>query len=104
MIKNDTVYRPSTNNPADYRSRHPVASTSEHGRKFTEEYIDYVCETGFSKALSNTEVSQATQQDSMLQNMIKCQQTGLWHEFKHGQKMSIYAKLSSELSGIVDDD
>ena len=34
----------------------------------------------------------------MLQNVIKCQQTWLWHEFKNCEEMSIYGKLSSELS------
>ena len=79
----NTVYRPGADNPADYMSRHPVASTSERGRKVTEEYINYVCETACPKALSHIEVIQATQQDPMLQNVIKCQQTGLWHEFKY---------------------
>jgi hypothetical protein len=94
----NTVYRPGADNPADYMSRHPVASTSERGRKVTEEYINYVCETVCPKALSHIEVIQATQQDPMLQNVIKCQQTGLWHEFKNCEEMSIYGKLSSELS------
>jgi len=46
----NTVYRPGADNPADYMSPH-VASTSERDMKVTEEYINYVCETAYPKAL-----------------------------------------------------
>ena len=91
----NTVYRPGADNPADYMSRHPVASTSV--TRVTEEYINYVCETTCSKALSHIEVIQATQQDPMLQNVIKCQQTGLWHEFKTVKKCQYRENCSVNL-------
>jgi len=94
LALNDGVYVYSnihstqcTNNPADCMSRHPVASTYERGRKSTEEYVNYVCETACPKVLLFTEIIQATQQDSMLQNVIKCQQTMLWHEFIQCEEM-----------------
>jgi len=79
-------------------SRHPVRSTCTRGRKVTEEYVNYVCESLCPKALSVDEVVKATVEDPMLQNVISCVRDGQWYRYKQREEMLSYEKLASELS------
>lgn len=92
------VYRPGSTNPADYMSRHPIASTCARGRKVTEEYVNYVCESVCPKAVSVQDVIKSTQDDPMLQNVINCVINGQWYRFKGCEEVPSYEKIASELS------
>lgn len=95
-----TVYRPGVNNPADYMSRHPIPSTCERGRKVTEDYVNYVCQSSCPKAVSVAEVLQATRDDAMLANVIDCvsASTSQWYKYKNCEEMTAYEKVANELS------
>ena len=60
------VYRTGANNLADYMSRHPIPPSCTYGRRLTEEYIYYVCDTPCPKAISPRNVIRATEEDYML--------------------------------------
>ena len=93
-----TEYRPGANNPADYMSRHPLPSTNVRGRKVTEEYINFVCESSCPKALSVEDIRKATQEDALLQNVMLCIVSGQWHKYRQCEEMAIFQKVAPELS------
>nr|XP_039265623.1 uncharacterized protein LOC120341214 [Styela clava] len=91
------VHRPGKTNPADYMSRHPIEMQNVHSDKVTEEYVNYVCENTCPKAIKLCEIKSASENDSVIQNVIKSLQNNLWYKYEDCGEMSIFAKIASEL-------
>nr|XP_039254390.1 uncharacterized protein K02A2.6-like [Styela clava] len=91
------VHGPGKTNPADYMSRHPIEMQNKHSDKGTEEHVNYVCENTCPKAIKLCEIKSASENDSVIQNVIKCLQNNLWYKYKDCEEMSIFAKIASEL-------
>ena len=61
----NVIYKSGADNPADYLSRHST-SVSRKQEKTTEEYINFIVRNSVSKAMTLDEISQATDQDRVL--------------------------------------
>nr|XP_039261226.1 uncharacterized protein LOC120337496 [Styela clava] len=90
------LYLYGKTNPADYMSMHPIEMQNVHSDKVTEEYVNYVCENTCPKAIKLCEIKSASENDSVIQNVIKCLQNNLWYKYKDCEEMSIFAKIASE--------
>ena len=78
-------YRPGHDNPADYMSRHPCQSSTQHAQVSAEQSVaeQYVaCIASFSApyALTLDEIRNATKSDETLQHVIETCQTNRWHQ------------------------
>ena len=61
-------YKPGTNNPADYLSRHPT-STSSKQEAMTEDHINLIAHSSVPKTLTLKEVETATNADKTLRGV-----------------------------------
>ena len=75
-------YRKRDGNPADYLPRHPSKQTIAASReeKIAEEYVNYIAMTSTPKALTVSELEEATKADVTLQAVSKAIETGNWYE------------------------
>lgn len=92
-----TEYRPGANNPADFMSRSPQKSSPGEGRKVTENYVRYVCESSSPKAISKQVLEEATREDHTLQQVITSITTGEWYKY-NDKEMSLYERIQDQLS------
>ncbi|KAK7094703.1 hypothetical protein V1264_006216 [Littorina saxatilis] len=78
-------YRPGKDNPADYLSRHPGhATASSHEEKIAEEFVNFTAMSSTPDAITLEDVQTATANDPVLQAIMKCVNSGRWHENTHG--------------------
>ena len=77
-------YKPGTDNPADYMSRHPSNKNIVSGRqeKMAEQYVNFILDSDVPTALTLEEIQSATAQGPTLQTVIKNLNTGRWQEVK----------------------
>ncbi|XP_064637161.1 uncharacterized protein K02A2.6-like [Lineus longissimus] len=73
-------YRPGKDdkNPADFMSRHPVASSDDPDHTDDYLYINYLCTNAIPKAMTFDEVQACTNADPVLQKVKKSIETGNW--------------------------
>ena len=95
-------YKPGPDNPADYTSRHPMSSESSDESFTTEdEYVSYVIKNAVPKAMTLTEVENATRQDSVLQAVMLSLKSGIWSKPTHNvstSELSRFEKVKDELT------
>ena len=75
-------YRPGADNPADFLSRHPVASSNSrtaHERTIAEEYVNFLIDHATPKAVTCREISTTTAGDPTLQAVVKALKSDQWH-------------------------
>lgn len=74
-------YRKGEDNPADYMSRHPARHTQPVSRqeKVAEEYVNYIAATSAPKALTLSQIAEATARDPTLQAVMEAVRTNKWH-------------------------
>ena len=77
-------------------SRDPVETYCACESKIAEEYTNFVCERSRPKAVSMTELIEATKADPSLINAIKCIGDGTWYQYSD-EDMAYYQKVSVEL-------
>jgi transposase InsO family protein len=101
-------YRKGDGNPADYLSRHPSKQTNAASReqKIAEEYVHYIATTSTPKALTVSEIEEATKADVTLQAVLKAIETGNWYEGaqQSGVDTAVFAawqKVKDELTAGV---
>ena len=101
-------YRTGDGNPADYLSRHPSKQTNAASReqKIAEEYVHYIATTSTPKALTVSEIEEATKADVTLQAVLKAIETGNWYEGaqQSGVDTAVFAawqKVKDELTAGV---
>lgn len=75
------VYRPGSDNPADFLSRHPCngVRTSSREQKIAEEFVSYITANLVPKAMSVERVRRETLTDPTLQAVIQSLITGKWY-------------------------
>ena len=73
------TYSPGKTNPADYLSRHPLATTHPStATKRAEQYIAFLADHATPRALTVEEVKQSTRDDPTLQAVIKAIHDNSW--------------------------
>lgn len=75
-------YRPGSNNPADYMSRHPVYPTTTKQQRLTEQYVNFLTNHSVPKAINLEEIIEATNKDETLQTAKQLIQSGKWYDIK----------------------
>ncbi len=97
-----------TETPADYLSRHPSKQTNAASReqKIVEEYVHYIATTSTPKALTVSEIEEATKADVTLQAVLNAIETGNWYEGaqRSGVDIAVFAawqKVKDELTAGV---
>lgn len=101
------TYKPGSENPADYLSRHPsndLIGDSLHASKVAEEYIQYIIDNSTPKSMTLQEVAEATKSDPVLRAVMEAVRTNRWYEARCAEGLplsSLYKTLqncSTELS------
>ena len=75
-------YSPRATNPADMLSRLPLPNTVHRRRNIAEEYVRYIARNAIPKAMSLTQLQQATTQDPVLQQVHQSVVVGNWTKTK----------------------
>ena len=75
-------YSPGATNPADMLSRLPLPNTVHRGRNIAAEYVHYIARNAIPKAMSLTQLQQATAQDPVLQQVHQSVVSGNWTKTK----------------------
>lgn len=101
-------YRRGRDNPSDYMSRHPLESEKSRQESLVaEEYINFVVSGSIPKAMTASEVIEATNMDPTLCAAKDLLLTGRWYmmETKYGQDPSVdyealqsFSRINSEMS------
>ena len=67
------VYKPGSQNPAEYFSRHPSNDIAQSTRasKVAEEYVQYIIDNSTPKMMTLQEVAEATQADPVLRAVME---------------------------------
>ena len=91
-------YRPGKDNPADYVSRHPLDNHSVRSSNAAEEYVNFIAEHAAPVALSLQEIEEATLNDKVLQEVIKCMASDNWQNAKVSLELKVFLMfvMSSE--------
>ena len=76
------TYQPGKTNPADYMSRHPLASTKSASReqKMAEEYVNLITSNAVPRSLTLDEIEHETQNDGALQECMRAIKHNKWHD------------------------
>ena len=69
-------YKPGSNNPADYLSRHPVQLAKS--KSIAEEYVNFIASNAVPKAMTRDEVRDETNKDLTMQKLKECLRSGKW--------------------------
>ena len=71
-------YSPGIDNPADVLSRLLLANQAPHARNAAEENVQYIAQNAAPKAISLSEIQEATKEDPDLQTLGTCIATNNW--------------------------
>ena len=88
-------HSPGATNPADMLSRLPLPNTVHRERNIAEEYVHYITCNAISKAMTLTQIQQATDQDSVLQRVYQSIVSGNWPKTKETDP---YFRVKDELT------
>lgn len=98
-------YRPGSDNPADYLSRHPTENanaTTRHESKVADEYISFLLSHTVPKAMTLQEITEATKTDPTLKAVTRALKSGQWctpHDFDIDiTSFNIFKTVRDELS------
>ena len=69
-------YKPGSNNPADYLSRHPVQLAKS--KPIAEEYVNFITSNAVPKAMTRDEIRDETNKDLTMQKLKECLHSGKW--------------------------
>ena len=92
-------YRPGRDNPADYFSRHPIASSASGSRwqKVADEYINFIVDNAVPKAMNADEIRSATENDPTMQRLMKHIHDDDWHNAANDSLLKPYYNVRHEL-------
>ena len=94
------VYKPGSNNPADYLSRHPTR-TSLKQQKMTEEYVDYLTHNCVLRAMTLEEIKIATDADKILKELRTAIKSNRWHTDVAKPYKAIKDELTVTSNGLI---
>ena len=63
------VYKSGTDNSADYMSRHPTKFSTRKQERITEAYVNFVARNAVPKAMTLTEIQEATNNDQTMKGL-----------------------------------
>ena len=63
------VYKSGTDNSVDYMCRHPTKSSTHKQERITEAYVNFVARNAVPKAMTLTEIQQATNNDQTMKGL-----------------------------------
>lgn len=102
------VYRKGKDNPSDYMSRHPINSTESNRELLVaEEYVNFTASHAIPKAMTASEVVDATKVDATLSAVKDLLLTGQWAMMKTKysadpsvdyEALQAYSKVGNELT------
>ena len=95
-------YRPSSENPADYMSRHPVNMKTTNQRCVADEYVSFIAETSIPKAMTWKDVHTASVEDEATTQALKFVQNGRWFEIETVTNRQIQKELK-EIAKVKDE-
>ena len=89
-------YRPGSDNPADYMSRHPVTTsgTSSKEESMAEEFVNMIITDSIPKSVSLAEIAAATKTDEALQLAIQATTTTKWHTIQRNASPEVANRLN----------
>ena len=93
-------YKPGSENPADYLSRHPT-STSFRQQRMTEPYINMIVSTSVPKALTLEEIEADTNDDHTLRAVRAAIKSNKWHYDKVKRYKAFKDELTVTSKGII---
>ena len=72
-------YITGSKNPTDYMSRNPINIPGTHRhQKMAEQYVNFIAPSSIPRAMKIEDVKQATEDDDMMQRVIKLCRNGRW--------------------------
>ena len=96
----NVVYKPGSDNPADYLSRHPTR-TSLKQQKLTEEYVNYLTRNSAPKAMTLEDIKTATDNDRTLKGLRAAIKLNKWHYDIVKQFKGIKDELTVTSNGLI---
>ena len=94
------IYKPGTNNPADYLSRQPVEIEYKQ-QTMTEDYVNFIEENSVPKAMTLDEIIQATNDDRVLRGVRAAIKHNRWNYDIVKPYKLIKDELSVTTKGII---
>ena len=74
------VHTKGSQNPSDFLSRHTSLREKKKQETMAEEYVNFLCGHAVPKAMSLSEIQQATKSDPTLQQLAKMIRSEQWNE------------------------
>ena len=87
------IYKPGTDNPVDYLSRHPV-ETEYKQQTMTEDYVNFIEANSVPKAMTLDEIIQATNDDRVLRGVREA----IKHNRRNYDIVKPYKPITDEVS------
>ena len=76
-------YIPGSKNPTDYMSMNPINISETHRhQKMAEQYVNFIAPSSIPRAMKIEDVKQATEDDDMMQRVIKLCCNGRWFQIQ----------------------
>ena len=100
----DVVHMRGTSNPSDFLSRHPLSVQDDSHGVLAEDYVCFLSTHAVPKAMTLTEIQQATAEDATLQRLRELLQTGKWHQINDSpadadrEELKLFHRIHSELA------
>ncbi len=97
------VHTKGEDNPSDFLSRHPGQQTSGKEEKMATDYIRFISTHAVPKAMSLSDIQQATETDDTLQKLAELVRTGNWNSLTDSENVDIaelkmFSKIREELT------
>ena len=100
------LYKPGSENPSDYMSRHPpedIISKTSQQQKIAEQFVKFVSHSSVPNAMQYDEIKNATARDKTLQKVIELHNSGRWFEIKFLQDSELNFDEIQEFNNISDE-
>jgi len=92
-------HKSGKSNPSDYTSRHPLSEqdASDVGR-CADQHIHFVTGQAVPRAMTLSEISECTQKDKVLLQVMDAVRTNRWYKYKGQEDMKPFYAVRNELS------
>ena len=98
-------YRPGTDNPADYLSRHPAGQNilRSHEQQMAEHYVNTIASAAVPLAMTVEEIQRETTKDPTLQAVIELVRSKKWHNIAQYQGTDVNCATLRQFSRVQDE-
>ena len=91
------VHTKGSQNPSDFLSRHTTLREPKREKKMAEDYVNLLCLHAVPKAMTMTELQEATKADPTLCELMPVVRSGKWYEAK-SEELKQFAKVKDDLT------